>query len=74
MITYEEALNKAKELKPPIDTCSETEDAFVFSNSKTNDVFGGDQPCVILKESGKAINYLHFVLNYKSEELRRIVI
>lgn len=74
MITYEDALKKAKELKPSIDTCSETEDGFVFSNSKTNDVFGGDQPCVILKETGEAINHLHFVLNYKSEELRKIAI
>lgn len=63
MIRFEEALNKAKALKPDIDGGTEWEKGFVFSSSKDEGNIGGPGPVVILKESGEAVNMSDFMLN-----------
>ena len=71
MITYEEALKKAKELKPTIDNCTEYENGFVFACKDDDNYEGGNHtPCVILKESGKAIPMPVFVMQGTGEELK----
>ena len=70
MITYDEALKKAKELKPNIDACDEYDIAYMFKARSEEYTLGGDSPCVILKEDGKAITQLMFFDNYDYEHLR----
>ena len=60
MITYEEALAKAKSLKPNIDNCGEYEKGYIFGSHEDDESFGGDGPVVILKETGEAVNILEF--------------
>lgn len=48
MISYNEALAKARALKPNIDACDEYNDAYVFKTRADYDTIGGDSPCVIL--------------------------
>ncbi len=70
MITYEEALKKAKELKPSIDGCTEYENGYVFGSSQDEGVGGNNSPCVILKENGKAVAMPYFVMHGTGKELR----
>ena len=53
MITFEQAKIIAKKLDPELNSCTEYEDAFVFSHADSTLI--GDEPIVILKNSGKAI-------------------
>lgn len=60
MITYEEALSKAKSCRNDIDYVTDQTDAYVFS--KKNDFgFGGNSPVTVLKDSGECLNYLAFL-------------
>ena len=62
MITYEVAYEKAKELKPSIDNCTEYENGYVFGCKSDDDyIGGGHSPCVILKEDGKAVTMPYFI-------------
>ena len=70
MISYEDALKKAKELKPNIDACDEYDSAYMFKARSEEFTIGGCSPCVILKESGRAINQLEYFDNYKAEHIR----
>ena len=67
MITYEEALKIARKLKHGIDCYSECKVAYIFRNSKDPDSDGGDGPCVVLKDTGEAVNYLE-LFKYTDEE------
>lgn len=70
MITYDEAFKKAKALKPNIDACDEYDIAYLFKSKADEFTIGGDGPCVILKEDGRAINQLELVDNYDHELIR----
>lgn len=70
MVTYEEAKKIAQELKKNIDRCYEHTDAYVFTNEAEEMSFGGDSPCVVLKEDGRAINMTEYTDNHKYELIR----
>ncbi len=70
MISYEEAKKIADELKPNCDSCVEFTIAFMFKKKEEEFNIGGDMPCVILKENGRAINTTEFYDNYDVEEIR----
>lgn len=76
MISYEEALQIAKELKPNLDGCTEYENGYAFSSSQDEGYEGGagHTTCVILKKDGRAVNMPYFVLNGTGEEIREIII
>lgn len=72
MISYEDALTKAKELKPSTDTCSEMSNAYIFSCKDDENYEGGNHtPCVIIKETGEAIDMPTYVAEFGyGEEIR----
>ena len=57
MITFEEALNIAKDNKEIINHFTEYNDSYVFSDASDKS-FGGTSPVVIDKNSGKALMYV----------------
>ena len=60
MITYEEALRRAKACWDEVDYVTDQTDAYVFS--KKDDLsFGGNSPVAVLKSSGDCINYVAFL-------------
>lgn len=69
MISYDEALKTARELKGNIDKCYEYDIAYMFASSEDDYTIGGDGPCVILKETGQAISRLHFFEFYDAKEI-----
>ena len=73
MITYEEALIKAKTLKSTINECSEMSNAYIFSCKDDENYEGGSghTPCVIIKETGEAVNMPSYISEYGyGKELR----
>lgn len=74
MISYDEALKKAKELKSNIDACDEYDVAYLFKARSEEYCIGGDGPCVILKDNGRAINQLEFFENYEHEHIKEFSI
>lgn len=71
MTSYEEALAKARELKPDIDNCTEYEKGYVFG-CHADDAYdgGGHVPCVILKEDGRAVSFPLFLVQGAGKEIR----
>jgi len=67
MVTYEQALEKARSMKQNIDTWSECSIAYIFGSTK--DGINGSTPCVILKETGEAIN-MQALLKYPDQETK----
>ncbi len=63
MITYEKALEIARERKDEIDNCTEYENAYVFGFSGDNNYVGGygHTPVVIMKEDGRLTTILESV-------------
>ena len=74
MVTYEEALKKAKTLKHNINACDEYDIAYLFKSTEEEFCIGGNGPCVILKENGRAINRLEFFDNYDCEHIREFAV
>ena len=71
MITYDEAFEKAKELKKDIDNVMEYENGWVFGcYDDANYIGGGHTSVVILKDDGKAINMPQFVASGTGGHLR----
>ena len=70
-VTFEEAYEKAKALKPVITYCVEYKDFYSFCNDIDGNTDGGDGPCVIVKETGEAVNFLE-VIRYQSPRIKRI--
>lgn len=60
MITYDDALAKARECWSDVNYCLDQTDAFVFSK-KDDMSFGGNAPVAVLKKSGECINYAAFL-------------
>jgi len=64
-ITFEEALEIARELKPDIDHCTEYEHGFLFSKLGETDL--SDPSVVVLKEDGRAVNQLWYQVTFGYE-------
>ena len=64
MITYDEALKIAKGLKKNIDACVEFENAYCFKSKSEEYDIGGNGPCIVLKENGRAIISTEYYTNY----------
>lgn len=62
MLTFDEARKIADEAVGGLNCYTEHENSFVFSND-IEEGEGGPYPVVIVKETGKAVTYLHAVLN-----------
>lgn len=71
MISFDEALKKARELKSNIDYCIEYNDAWLFGCRDEFHVIGAT-PVIVLKENGKAIDAVTYYDNYDAEELGEI--
>ena len=70
MITYEDAVKTAKEIRADINRCFEYEKGYVFSNVEDENYIGGSHaPVVIVKETGKAISMPQFVIDGTGEEI-----
>ena len=69
MISYEKALKKAKELKPKINSGTETENAYIFGDKTSKD--DGNSPVVIMKETGDAKTIIWYILNADAPDIRR---
>ena len=54
MITYEEALKKARERKPNLNCCTEYKNGYMFSSTEDKGYKGGygHTPVIVLKENG----------------------
>lgn len=75
MITFDNALKKARMLKPNVDNCTEYERGYVFGSSEDDGyVGGGHTPVVILKQTGDAVNMAYFVSYGSGEEIREFAI
>lgn len=61
MISYEDALKKAKELKPDTDHCIEYDNAYIFACHEDNGYEGTRQPCVILRKDGRAVALIYYL-------------
>lgn len=62
MMSYGECKEIALSKNSKVDTCREFEEAYHFFE-KDNDS-DGDNGVVVLKENGKALNWVPFILNY----------
>lgn len=70
MITYEDAVKMAKEIREDINRCFEYENGYVFSNVEDENYIGGSHaPVVIVKETGKAISMPQFVIDGTGAEI-----
>lgn len=63
--TYEIAKKTALKLNGKLDSCNEYEKAYHFFK-KDNDA-DGDNGVVIVKETGRAINWMAFIMKYHPE-------
>lgn len=62
MISYEEACQKAKELLPDADGCTEYENTYIFSSSRGRHCKGGPYaPVVVLKEDRRRTDMLALI-------------
>ena len=70
MISFEDAVTKAKEIREDINRCFEYENGYVFSNTDDDNSIGGNHaPVVIIKDSGKAINMPQFIIDGTGAEI-----
>ncbi|MBO4901494.1 MAG: hypothetical protein J5518_01690 [Lachnospiraceae bacterium] len=65
MITYEDALKKARELKHNIDACDEYDVGYMFKAKADAFTIGGDGPCCIIKDTGRAVCQTEFYERYE---------
>lgn len=65
MITYEQAVKKAKEIDSKMDTYFEYPDAYVFTNSKAENEEREDNDLVVLKSSGNITGYSEYIMKTK---------
>lgn len=72
MISFEEALEIAKQRKANIDGCTEYENGFVFGFSGDDGYIGGygHTPVVIMKEDGRLSTMPEFVIEGTGKEIR----
>ena len=71
MISYDFAKQKALELNSDVNACNEYDNAYNFYDK--NDYGVGDTSVVILKEDGKALNFVNYILDYAtSNKMKKI--
>lgn len=75
---YMEAKEIALREKPSANVCIECDDAYMFVDKREDDE-GGNGPCIVLKETGEAINASAYYLGKMKRgedvvELREIAI
>lgn len=63
---YEQAKEIALKLNDKVNSCREYEKAYHFTE-KENDR-DGDNGVVVLKQTGRAINWITFILDYRPEK------
>lgn len=62
MISYEDAKKIALELNSDVNACYEFDNAYRFLDK--NDDSTGDKSVIILKEDGRALNYVNYIQDY----------
>ena len=72
MITYKEALEKARGIIGSIDYCEEYETAYVFGIDCAESDGGFNSPVAISKETGGVINVVEFMTSSPGEILRTV--
>lgn len=73
-MNYEEALKKAKKIKPDINICIEKTSAFIFGHEGGEISEGGSNtPVVIMKEKGNAVSMPYYNANYPSDKQIKII-
>lgn len=71
MISYEDAKEKALELNGDVNTCFEFNNAYRFLDKNDDSV--GDKSVIILKEDGRALNYVDYIMDYAtSNKMKKI--
>ena len=71
IMNYEEALTKAKTIKPDCNICIEQTSAYIFGNDKDERDGGSSSPLVILKKNGKAVSMPYYNAHYtKDKEIK----
>lgn len=68
MLNLEQAIKIAKRYDPKIDNGEETEDAYIFGDSKNMSF--DDSPVVVLKKDGEVINITAYYLESSAKTLR----
>jgi len=69
MMTYQNAKQKAKAVRPDINIYYEYPDAFIFSNSHVKESECDDNEVVVDKASGKLIDYCKYVRTSKYADM-----
>lgn len=70
MFSYEDAKKKALELNSDVNACYEFNNAYRFLDK--NDDSTGDKSVIILKEDGRALNYVDYILDYATSNNLKI--
>lgn len=72
MISYEEALEIAKEREPNIDECMEYENAYVFGTHEDDEYMGGydHAQIVVMKEDGRLLSMPELVVEECGDMIR----
>lgn len=68
-VGFDEALAIAKSHWGEVDYCTEYEAAYSFSK-KDDMSFGGNSPVVVMKEDGRAVNFVAFIDMGASDPIR----
>ncbi|MBQ9709211.1 MAG: hypothetical protein IJV67_01125 [Clostridia bacterium] len=69
MVTYEQAKEIAVKANKKVNTCNEYKKAYHFFKKLNEDeIVEGDNGVVVLKENGRAINWITFILDYHPEK------
>lgn len=65
-MTFEEAKKQAMKLVDGVNVCDEYKDAYHFFHDGNQEV-DGEYGVVIMKDSGKELSWITFIMDYKPE-------
>ena len=65
MITKEEALKIAKQIIPKVNKVKDDPKAYIFTNSNATGDEVWDNEVVVLKQTGKVVSYMDYIMNIK---------
>lgn len=71
MLTFDEAKSIAFANKEKINKCTEHEDAFSFFYDDGTAQDGGENPIVVLKESGQILNFIQYAIKSGNNKILR---
>lgn len=71
MLSYDRALKIAREKKSKINRGVEYENAYSFYYDDGIDRVGGENPIVVMKETGETFNFVHYAMKMLTDEVRR---